>query len=283
MYKQNNQFTEENNLLDGCHNVYLDVGTNIGVSIRKLFEPEKYPNASLHSIFDANFGTLENRLRVFSENDKMLCAVGFEPNIDHSLFLKEIETAYHKCGWKIKIMTETAVSDHTGTATFYRRISSNSDNHPINLGAGIHPPKINYFSDLYNQENTDKGYTIAKLLRLSDFVKTVVNTRRLPIWPRSTPPKVVMKMDIEGSEVEVVPDLIFSGALQYIDVMSVEWHGFAELTVSRKEAHGKLKDVLEKLSTFPIRRGENGNSFRFSVIEMDDETYFKTKFELPKC
>ena len=24
-----------------CHNVYLDVGSNVGVQIRKLFEPEK--------------------------------------------------------------------------------------------------------------------------------------------------------------------------------------------------------------------------------------------------
>ena len=30
---------------DDCWHVYLDVGTNIGVQIRKLFEPERYPGA----------------------------------------------------------------------------------------------------------------------------------------------------------------------------------------------------------------------------------------------
>ena len=33
-----------------------------------------------------------------------------------------------------------------------------------------------------------------------------------------------MKLDIEGSEVEVVEDLIMQGSLQYLDVMMVEFH-----------------------------------------------------------
>ena len=33
-----------------------------------------------------------------------------------------------------------------------------------------------------------------------------------------------MKLDIEGSEVEVIPDLIVSGALSQIDLVFLEWH-----------------------------------------------------------
>ncbi len=33
--------------------------------------------------------------------------------------------------------------------------------------------------------------------------------------------KVLMKMDIEGSEVEVLPDLLMQGSLQYIDGLMV--------------------------------------------------------------
>lgn len=33
-----------------------------------------------------------------------------------------------------------------------------------------------------------------------------------------------MKLDIEGSEVEVIPDLVITGALNFIDYMTVEWH-----------------------------------------------------------
>ena len=41
---------EVQELLDtfDCHHFYLDMGTNIGVQIRKLYEPNKYPKAQLH-------------------------------------------------------------------------------------------------------------------------------------------------------------------------------------------------------------------------------------------
>ena len=44
--------------------------------------------------------------------------------------------------------------------------------------------------------------------------------------PSSTtrPPTVIMKMDIEGSEVEVLTDLLLSGAMAHIDATMVEFH-----------------------------------------------------------
>ena len=54
-------YVELQNFLDGCHHVYLDVGSNIGVQIRKLFEPERYPDAPIHSFFTQNFGTIDKR------------------------------------------------------------------------------------------------------------------------------------------------------------------------------------------------------------------------------
>ena len=70
------------NFLDGCRFVYLDVGTNIGVQIRKLFEPELYPNAKIHKIFEQYFGDKKQRIR------SGVCAVGFEPNPNHTLYLQ---------------------------------------------------------------------------------------------------------------------------------------------------------------------------------------------------
>ena len=35
--------------LDGCRYVYIDVGTNMGIQIRKLFEPHLYPEAEVGS------------------------------------------------------------------------------------------------------------------------------------------------------------------------------------------------------------------------------------------
>ena len=65
------------NILDGCYHVYLDVGSNIGVQIRKLFEPEKYPDAYVHSIFNSQFGPIDARRKASLEEGRVVCAIGF--------------------------------------------------------------------------------------------------------------------------------------------------------------------------------------------------------------
>ena len=44
---------------DECEYVYLDVGTNVGIEIRKLFEPHLYNNSDVISVFDEFFGEYE--------------------------------------------------------------------------------------------------------------------------------------------------------------------------------------------------------------------------------
>merc|ERR1711959_94768 len=41
---------------NGCTQIYLDIGSNVGVQVRKLFEPHLYPEASVLPIFDKVFG-----------------------------------------------------------------------------------------------------------------------------------------------------------------------------------------------------------------------------------
>ena len=56
-------------------------------------------------------------------------------------FLLGLNAAYDKCNWNVKIMTQTAVSNHEGTANFY------SDNAFENLewgGTIIGKKNINY-------------------------------------------------------------------------------------------------------------------------------------------
>ena len=54
------------------------------------------------------------------------------------------------------------------------------------------------------------------MMRLSDFVTNVVATRKVPPMNqaklKSQPPAVLMKMDIEGSEIEAMTDLVLTGA-----------------------------------------------------------------------
>ena len=108
----------QENPLDNCYHVYLDVGTNVGIQIRKLFEPTKYPNALVHSIFESHFGSIDNRNSPKGGENKV-CAIGFEPNFNYNSRLTELEKKYNECGWKLKIFKETAVSDHNGRTSFY--------------------------------------------------------------------------------------------------------------------------------------------------------------------
>jgi hypothetical protein len=57
----------------------------------------------------------------------------------------------------------------------------------------------------------------AKKMRLSDYILERILTRSVPEAVSSRSPSVLMKVDIEGSELEVLTDMIVSGALQVED------------------------------------------------------------------
>ena len=75
------QRQEEFNL-DGCYHVYMDVGSNIGVQVRKLYEPDLYKKAPFIKLFKEGFGSIQERRKHPGVTDTV-CAVGFEPNPHH--------------------------------------------------------------------------------------------------------------------------------------------------------------------------------------------------------
>ena len=91
-----------------------------------------------------------------------------------------------------------------------------------------------------------------------------------------------MKMDIEGSEVDVMPDLIFTGGLQYINSVMVEWHERLENLPERKKVHKILERTVKSLSDYSDSM-ENGTKFDFNLVNLDDETYYTSKLDLPNC
>ena len=276
-YPKNVQ-NETKNMLDGCYHVYVDVGSNIGVQIRKLFEPEKYPKASVHSIFNSHFGTAEERQSAFGGRE--VCAVGFEPNSHHTQYLQEVESSYNKCGWRVKFMTETGASGRNGTTRFYTDEAYGK----MEWGGGILSPDVNNIA-IDNVANKEKPkFMDVTLVRLSDFLKNIVGTRKLPVAPsKSHPPQIVMKMDIEGSEVDVMSDLIFTGGLQYINKIMVEWHKRLEKLPERQKAQQQLESITKLLGEYSKTMQKQGGKFEFILINLDDETYLTSKFDLPKC
>ena len=96
-------------------------------------------------------------------------------------------------------------------------------------------------------------------------------------------PRVVMKLDIECSEVDVVPDLIFSGSLQHINIMMVEWHQRLEKTTERKEMANTLQLVMKKLSAYAQSVKSKDRLVDFRIEEFDDESYHKHRPPFTGC
>ena len=274
---------EYSNILDGCYHVYLDVGSNLGIQVRKLFEPFKYPKAKIKNVFDILFGNETVRNTKLERGDSYVCAVGFEPNSKLSSYLKEVESAYHKCGWRVKFLTETAVSDHYETAQFY----TDGEYHKYEWGGGILPHSVVRTA---KEDSANGNYEKVSVIRLSDFLKHVVGKRRIPTiankssHKRHKPPRVVMKMDIEGSEMEVIPDLLFTGGLEHVNILMMEWHDFIQIKQERKQSTGILKSIIESMSNYStIMEDELREKHKFRLLNIDDETYFDKKLDLPNC
>jgi len=90
-------------LLKGCRHVYLDVGANVGVQVRKLFEPELYPGSPAIAYYSQYFGNI-------SYIKQHVCAFGFEANPVHFPRLRAIEQCYTKRGWPTVFFGPVAVS-----------------------------------------------------------------------------------------------------------------------------------------------------------------------------
>ena len=88
-----------------CRSVYLDVGSNIGVQIRKLYEPEKYPAAPALRIFDDVFG--RDRCDV--------CTIGIEPNPHHTARLTDLERRYRATGVPVLVLHAAASNAESST------------------------------------------------------------------------------------------------------------------------------------------------------------------------
>jgi hypothetical protein len=167
----------EHRLFENCTHFYLDIGSNIGVQIRKLFEPAHYPESLVLPIFDKYFGNISTRL-----NNKALCAIGFEMNPHHTQRLKDLETSYNVCGRNVYFYKETAVAAYDGQIKFW----SDNDHKNKEWGAST-VYKWNYLFP-----------STVKALNLGVFLKHYV-------VPFAT--TIVAKMDIEGQELNVLPSL----------------------------------------------------------------------------
>ena len=90
-----------------CQHLYLDVGSNLGVQIRKLFEPWKYSGATVLPVFNEIFGPAP-RCHV--------CAIGIEPNPRHAPRHAKLVSKLRQAGAGV-VMLPGAVGSVVSAAT----------------------------------------------------------------------------------------------------------------------------------------------------------------------
>mmetsp|Transcript_12325 Transcript_12325/g.25042 ORF Transcript_12325/g.25042 Transcript_12325/m.25042 type:complete len:349 (-) Transcript_12325:1528-2574(-) len=207
-----NATTPKSKLADDCHHIYLDLGSNIGIHSRLLYQPHLYPHALKSKfLFDQQFGPHRHN------ND--LCVFAFEPNPIHRERHVNLTRYFGQLGWRYHYLP-FAVSDSYGNGTFYH----NGDGHKEEIGFGDHR--------LIGKGAVEE---VVPTIRLVDWIREEVRGRRLPkkVFGKyggiygggDGKPKVVMKMDIESMEYRVLPDLMFSGVLcQEVDFIYGEFH-----------------------------------------------------------
>ena len=197
-------------LLDGCWHVYLDVGTNVGNQIRKVFEPQRFPLATIQPVYTKYFGPAQSRAET-------VCAVGFEPNGAHEARLTELAQRYKVLGYRTHMMLKVAAATHEGNVTFYRDESfSGKRNHEWGASMVRVPAAL----------RTNRVTTVPTV-DLARWIRREILHRRLPARPAAAAPgrpHVVMKLDIEGAEHRVLPHLLEQGVLCKLDYMYAEYH-----------------------------------------------------------
>ena len=272
---------EVQELLDtfDCHHFYLDMGTNIGVQIRKLYEPNKYPKAKLLKVFDDAFGTAD-RCKV--------CAIGIEPNPTHVEWHGKLQGALRGAGAGVLVITGAAGSN-TGVSEFYFDRTSKSDD----LGVGASTTAAHGLKN---------GNVLLEHVQIVDVPKLLNKLHAHLVFRGEGKRKgvILAKSDIEGSEYSLLPSLVLTQTFCLIDYIFAEWHGkkysrdvldivASERQVQRdRSGSAPFQKYVSSVHAFfnaPFyaffNAPFNDASCKTRVLEVDDETYVVDGMPLP--
>lgn len=257
---------------DGCYHIYLDVGSNIGVHTRFLFEPHLYPNAKVAlSIFDREFGVNRNNLDI--------CSFGFEPNPIHEERHIKLMDEYNKMGWRYHYI-QAGASDETGNITFYRNRNDQ----------GIKEVGFSNQDRIWGKRTHGIPVNVATI-RLAAWLEDNILGRKMPdkVYGlyNGTGSKIVMKFDIESSEYKVLPDLFFTGILCKIpvDLLFGEIHDWpinhnADPISGRGELH-LSKGMSLKFLRGGVKMFHSFKDCTTRIEELDDEAYLQDGMPFP--
>jgi hypothetical protein len=172
------------------------------------------------------------------------CAFGFEINPLHTSRLQMLQAAYSAQGWRTRFFTETGIGFNDTTMIF------RSDNNADNLFAGSRLVR----------ERSEAGDVEIPVVDLVRFMR-IITQRHVPLSGVLLEPRIVMKLDCEGQELELMQHLADKGLLCSVSFIYVEFHAPSNLTA-----------LLSQLAEARCNT---------EIIELDDETYGGTNPPLP--
>jgi len=232
--------------LSECKSIYLDVGSNIGVQVRKFYEAEKYPNATILPLFDKIFGPPTTRRLHADESG--LCVLGFEPNPIHLHRLQQMETAYEKHGWHVHFYPFAVWREDEVLPFNITEDPKHSD-----WGAAV----LGRYQSLL-QEHTSWRVHKAQGIDFSTFLA-------------SLPPQTIqfMKMDIEGAEYDTLARMLQTDELcrRIIPLMAIEAHPFGPPLRLWSYPRG-VPSIRDRIS-----HGRCHGDVPTEVSSLDDESY----------
>jgi len=251
--------------LNDCKRIFVDLGANIGVNVRKMFEPKKYLGDQLEPYFQRHFGGPGWR-RAPAEKSH-ICALAFEPNPQHMPRLKDIEKAYKKNGWQVHFYNY-AIWREEGQMTFNNTAIRDSGADLTAEGAHLNMREVSA-----EVVQDDAAISKVRTINFADFIDTL---------PKGTVKLVLM--DIEGAEYETLAQLMAEKKLcrNWIWNLLVEAHTWGEITHWGKPE--SFTPGVHPRSMLAIRERVNqmndmkwcGDSDNVTyVAKLDDETFQK--------
>jgi hypothetical protein len=236
----------------GCSHVFLDLGSNIGMHSRFLFEPWMYPNSSYSRKVFTKFIPHDDRNKT--------CVVGFEPNPVHKPRLTALSKYYKAMGMRADWVF-AGVSKATQNITFYHR-SSNVDRINSEWGFG----KVKRLGS--QSKNNQLAETIT-VIDIALWFSQHIEIKQYDGLAHTSDPVIIMKMDVEAEEYKIIAPLIASGAFCRMQVISIEWHAAMFANLFKKQVGGSepiLKGFIDKLM-------KTASCNQTVVKGYDDETY----------
>lgn len=224
-----------------CTSVYFDAGSNVGVQIRKLYQPDWYAShadLALKTAMPMLYKHLEGPLRkaqarimhlqdeAFGPTPRChVCSIGFEPNPAHQPRLQQVQRALRAAGAGV-LVVHAGLASSDGILPLQGVGARGNRADMTQAGVALSQHNI-------NNNNNNLNLTPATSTRPSvstiDFATVLLGVRALLGHGK----KIVMKMDIETEEYKLFPHLISRSALCELDVVYVEWHP----KLCSKEAH----------------------------------------------